>query len=155
MLDKNKWLQYGHEREKGIEDIKGIVIHNTNSELSARQLFNYLNEKCKTSQGCSYIVDYNDVIQVVSDDFAVYSCGKGDDYSTKHLIAIEICSNNDDNLYLKGQEKAIKLIKKLMKKYNLTTKDIYFHCDFDNVHCPTNILNMYGNKKNFIRKEFE
>lgn len=151
MIDSNKYLQYGFKRDS---DIKGIVIHNTGSDLSARQVFNYLNSKCKTSQGCHYLIDDKEIIEVMPLDYCVYQTGKGIDWACKYTIAIEICSNVDDKKYLKGQDRAINLIKDLMEKYNFTINDLYFHKDFANVYCPSDILRIYGSKQNFIRKEF-
>lgn len=88
------------------------------------------------------------------EDYSVYHTGKGIDYACKYGIAIEIVSNIDDAIYKKGQDKAIAFIKQLMEKYSLTINDIYFHNDFANVYCPKDILMNYGNKQNFIRKEF-
>lgn len=154
MLDQNKWNQYGIERANGLDDIKCIVIHNTGVENSAKEIFDWMNEDSKTSKGCSYLVDYNEVIQVMPDTWGTYNTGKGIDYACKYGIAIEICSNLDDDLYKKGQDKAIALVKELMETYNLTTDDIYFHCDFADFYCPKDILQKYGTKQNFIREEF-
>lgn len=151
MLDNKKWLQYG---EQGLTP-KAICFHNTSNELmSAKELFDYLNGECKTSQGCHYLIDHNEVVEVMPLDWRVYHTGKGKDWAFKNCIAIEICSNLDNNLYIQGQNKAIALAKKLMKKYNLTTNDIYFHSEFADYYCPKNILDLYGSKKEFIRKEF-
>ena len=52
-----------------------------------------------------------------------------------------------------GLKPTIDNIKTLLDKYNLTTKDIYFHNDFNTrTYCPHKILDYYGNKKNFIEK---
>lgn len=151
MIDSNKFLQYGYKRDN---EIKGIVIHNTGTDLSARQVFNYLN-KSKLSNGCHYLIDYKEIIEVMPLNYSVYHTGKGNDWACKNTIAIEIVSNIDNEKYLIGQQKAIELIKELMKEYNLTTNDLYFHNDFANVYCPSDILRIYGNKQNFIRKEFQ
>lgn len=152
MLNKNKWKQYGQE---GLV-VKCITIHNTNNyDMSAKELFEYLNKNNLTSQGCHYLIDYNDIIEVMPLTWKTWHTGKGNDYAFHNSIAIEICSNINDDLYLNGQDKAIALIKELMKKYNLTKDDLYFHKDFnDTTYCPSNILNLYGNKKNFIKKFF-
>lgn len=153
MLPENKWLQYGLPRD--LEDIKCIVIHNTgNTELSARQLFNFLAEENKTSQGCSYIVDHYEVIQVVPDTWSVYNTGKGKDYAFRHGIAIEICDNLNDDLYQQGQDRAVTLIRELMARYNIKTDMVFFHQDFnDRYYCPHILLDRYGSSKNFVYQE--
>ena len=152
MIDRNKYEQFGFERNQ--EDIQCIVLHNTNSELSARQLFNWLNET-SSSQGTHYIVDYDEVVEVMPLDWGVYHTGKGMDFGNKFGIAIEICSNLNNEKYLQGETKAMELVKSLMNEYRLTKNDIYFHQDFNQTtKCPNDILTIYGNRKNFINSYF-
>lgn len=153
MLSENKWIQYGYPREE--KDIKCIVIHNTgNTFMSGEELFNYLENDCKTSQGCSYIVDYKGVIQVMPDNWAVFNTGKGNDYGNQFGIAIEICDNLNDELYLEGQNKAVDLIKSLMGKYNIPSTEIFFHNDFSpRTYCPHILLDKYGTSQNFVYQE--
>lgn len=150
MLTEDKLYQYGTPNSK----IKGIVIHNTNNHyMSARQLEKWLENECKGSGGCHYLVDHKDVRQVMPDDWSVFNTGKGMSFGNLDCIAIEICSNTSEELYEKGEQKAIKLIKKLMKKYHLSKDDIYFHRDFDStVNCPAQILKRYKSKSAFLQK---
>ena len=155
MLSENKWIQYGLPRT--VEDIKCIILHNTgNTFLSAQGLFDYLQNECKTSQGCSYVVDHKDIIQVMPDTWSVYNTGKGDDYGNRYGIAIEICENLNDELYQEGQDKAIGLIKSLMGRYNIPSTEIYFHNDFaPRTYCPHILLDRYGTSRNFVYQEIE
>lgn len=154
MIDENKWKQFGKE---GLIPI-AITIHNTrNYDMSAEDLLNYLNENSKTvnSAGCHYFADYKGIVEVMPLNWKVYHTGQAEDWAFNNSIAIEICSNLNNSLYLQGQDNAIKLIKELMKKYNLSNDDIYFHQDFESrMYCPCNILDLYGNKKNFLKKFF-
>lgn len=152
MLTENKWIQYGNPRN--VSDIKCIVLHNTgNTAMSARDLFDYLQNECKTSQGCSYVVDHNEVIQVMPDDWSVYNTGKGEDFGNLYGIAIEVCDNLNDNLYQQGQDKAVLLIKDLIKKYP-TIEGVFFHNDFaPRVYCPHIMLDRYGTSENFVYQE--
>lgn len=148
MIKKSKQKQFGLPNAT----IKGIVIHNTNnSQWSARRLEKWLSEECTTSQGCHFLVDHKGVRQVMPLDWSVWNTGMGYDFGNMHCIAIEICSNPNESLYLQGQSKAIDLIEELMTRFNLTKDDIYFHRDFQpNVNCPAQILKLYGNKSNFL-----
>lgn len=152
MISPNKYSQYGRYGLK----IKGITIHNTGSQYSARELFNYLNGNCDNSSGCHFLVDKDEVIQVMPLNWKVYHTGKGNDMAFNYTIAIEICNSTDDEeTYLRAQDRAIVLIKDLMERYNLTTKDIYFHVDFNNnYYCPHRILQMYKTKERFIKEVF-
>ena len=148
MLSEDKWKQYG------LPDFepKGIVIHNTNNQLwSAKRIEEFLQNENQGSNGCHYVVDHKEVRQIMPLEWSSYSTGMGTDFGNTHCIAIEICSNPSNRLYLQGQDRAIKLIRKLMKKYHLTTDDIFFHRDFcPNINCPAQILKLYGSKANFL-----
>lgn len=153
MLDTNKYTQYG---KFGI-DVRGITIHNTNSPMSARELFNYLNNECVTTQGCHFLVDKDEIVSVMPTTWCTWHTGKGNDWAFRYTLAIEICNSQDkEEDYLKAQAKAVNLIKQLLDQYGLSTKDIYFHCDFNHqTYCPHRILQMYKTKENFIREELE
>lgn len=125
MINENKFMQYGFPRKN---DIKCIVIHNTGVDLSLNEIVEYLN-KGNSSRGCHYLINDEEIFEVMPLDYSVYHTGKGIDYACKYGIAIEICSNIDNDKYLKGQYKAIELIKKLMKEYHLNKSDIFFHSD--------------------------
>ena len=154
MLDKNKWLQYGYERPEA--DIKGITFHETgNVEWNAEDLFNYLNTECKTSQGCHYVCDSEQIVQCMPDNWAVYHTGKGYDWGNRYTIAIEICSSLSDEKYQAAQDRAIALAKELMERYQITDDCIFFHNTFDErIYCPKTILDRYQNVKSFIMGEF-
>jgi len=147
MIPKEKWKQYGLPNM----EVKGIVIHNTNNQkASAADLEKWM-IKNNTSQGTHFFVDHTEVRQVMPLDWSVWNTGGGMDFGNLFCISVEICSNPNNRLYLQGQSKAIDLIENLMHEFNLTKYDIYFHRDFNNnVNCPSQILKMYGNKKNFL-----
>ena len=139
--------------EKGIE-IKGITIHNTGNDLSAKENYEWM-AKTSTSQGTHYLVDESETIQCMPLDWHVWHTGKARDFGNMHTIAIEICSMRTIKDYYKAQERAFSLIKELLEKYDLTFDDVYFHNDFDpKKYCPNRILDIYKNKSNF-RKEYE
>lgn len=149
MLSEDKWYQYGTPNSK----IKGIIIHNTNNvSMSAKQLEEWLQEEETINGGCHYLVDHKGIRQVMPDDWSVFNVGNGYAFGNLDCIAIEICTNLDDELYQKGEEKAIKLIKKLMRKYKLKATDVYWHRDFQpHINCPAQMISKYKNKSNFIK----
>lgn len=153
MIDENKYIQYGFPRNP--IDIKGITIHETNNyDMNAQQLLDYLNNENKTPQGCHYICDSVQILQVMPNDWAIYHTGKGKDFACKFTIAIEICSNLNDELYKLAQDNAVNLIKDLMNEYNLTIDDVYLHNDFnEKAYCPRTILKQYGSAKRFALEE--
>lgn len=153
MLDKNKWLQYGFPRE--ITDILGITIHETgNVKMNAQELFDWLANENKGSNGCHYLCDDSQTIQVMPDDYGVYHTGKGLDWGNKHTIAIEIVSSLNNEKYQKAQDRAISVIYSLQKKYNISNDMIFFHKTFDDrIYCPKTILDRYGSVKRFVMEE--
>lgn len=134
-------------------EVKGITIHNTGNSLSAEDIYNYLklNGKCSL---CHFLVDETRVINCHPINKEAFHTGKGYDYGNMHTIAIEICrSQSNLNLYIRAETRAVKLIKGLMKQYHLNKNCLYFHRDFDpSCFCPHRILEIYGNKKNFIKE---
>lgn len=131
--------------------VKGITIHNTGNEYTARHLYQILKDNRQLSY-CHYLVDEHEAIQTTPETMEAIHTGKGYDFGNRYTLAIEICrSTCDEHLYLKAQHNAVKLIKALMIKYNLTKDDIYFHIDFnEQAKCPHRILDIYGTKGEFI-----
>lgn len=155
MIKEQKWEQYGFPRQE--KDVLGITIHETgNDNMSARQIFDFLENENKTSQGCHYLVDDNEVIEVMPIDYGVYHTGKGLDYGNRYTIAIEICSNINDDKYQQAQDKAVELIKELMLRYAIPKDSIFLHRDFNSTtYCPKTILRKYGSAKRFVIEELE
>lgn len=135
-------------------DIRGITIHNTNNNKSARENYEDLLAERRVNV-CHYLVDEEEAINTFSIDEQASHTGRGYDFGNRYTIAIEICrSTSDEALYLKAQDKAVELMKELMERFNLTTNNIYFHNDFNNVKCPHRTLEIYGTKRGFIDECF-
>lgn len=133
-------------------EVKGITIHNTGSSLSARETYNIMLQN-KNLNYCHFLIDENEVINTYPLDKNASHTGRGYDFGNRFTIAIEICRSRCDlDTYLKAQDRAIKKIKELMKEYNLTKDDIYFHNDFNTVRCPHRILDLYDTKGDFINE---
>ena len=154
MIDSKKFNQYGFKRD--LSDVKGICIHNTTNYLDdVEKYIADLNAGKRDLVACHYVVNQNGVSDVLPIDYGVYHTGKLLGYGDRYTICVLICSNLNNDLYLQGQDKAIELIKELMGTYNITKDELYFHIDFNSkFYCPANILNLYGNKKNFLDKFF-
>lgn len=153
MLKREKWEQYGQELH-GI--MYGITVHNTGSDKSAAELFKWLEEENKTSQGCHYLVDENEVIQVMPLGWSVWHTGKAEDFGDLHTIAIEICrSQASDELYDQAEDKAVELMNYLFEKYGWDKTNVYFHQEFnERAYCPHKILDRYGTKAKWLKRRF-
>lgn len=150
MLPEEKWKQFGLPNAQ----ISGIVIHNTNNQSkSAVELEKWM-MNTNESRGTHYLIDKNETRQVMPLDWSVFNTGMGLDFGNLHCISIEIVSHAAEKDCLKAEQRALKLIRKLMKQFSLTEDDIYFHRDFQpNVNCPAQIIRRYGNKQNFLKGE--
>lgn len=133
--------------------VKGITIHNTNNNLSAKENAELMNELINVS--VHFFVDDIEIVKVVDESEITYHTGKGFDEGNMNTISIEICKSTCTwEVYKKAQDNAVQLIKSLQNKYGLTNDQIYFHNDFDvNKYCPHRILDEYKNKNEFIEKE--
>lgn len=148
MIPRKLYKQYGIPMKKP----KGIVIHNTNVQKSAKELEEWMVNN-KSSNGCHYFVDADEVRQVMPLTWSAFNTGKGFDFGNTECIVVEVCSDLNGTRYQQGEDRAIKLIRELMNKYRLTAADIYFHRDFDpNINCPAQILKRYGSKQNFLKE---
>lgn len=135
-------------------EIKGITIHNSNNKLSANENYSIL-KKSKRLDACHYLIDESVVIETIDENQSAFHTGRGYDFGNRYTLAIEICrSQCDEELYLRAEKRAIRLIKKLLKKYNLSVEDIYFHSDFNKVKCPHRTLEIYQTKERFINECF-
>ena len=153
MLDENKFAQYGFPRSES--DILGITIHETgNVDMNAQEVEDYLNNECKTSAGYHYVVDKDEIIQLMPDDWAVYHTGKGKDFGCRYTIAVSVCSSLNDDDYNEAQAKMIELIKALQLEHDIENDMVFFHQDFNQKSfCPKTILTRYGTSKNFAYQE--
>lgn len=150
MIPEWQMKQFGNE---GME-VRGITIHNTGNNLSARENAKLMKNSAHEA-GCHYFIDEKETIQMMPEDWNVWHTGKGNDFGNLSTIAIEICrSTGSTETYMKAQTRAVRKIKKLMEKYNLTTDEIYFHRSFNQTkYCPHRILTIYGSRAKFIEEE--
>lgn len=149
MLPKSKYRQYGVPGNQ----LKAIVIHNTNSTKSAKQLEGWLKNENKGSNGCHFLVDWDEARKVMPLTWSVFSCGNGMAFGNLDTISVEICTHISSTLYDKAEQRGIELIRELMQKYDIPKEQIYFHRDFQsNVNCPAQILKKYGSKQNFLNQ---
>lgn len=130
--------------EKGnINRIKFIVIHYTaNNGDTAFGNTNYF----KSYRGASahYFVDENSVYQSIEDKNIAWHCGaKTYKHSTCrnfNSIGVELCSRKDSrgNYYFKDKtvDNAVRLVKELMAKYNISISNIIRHYDVTGKICP-------------------
>lgn len=146
MIDKSKELQFSG----GFLIPLGITIHNTNNEYNAQENYELMINS-SYSYSVHFFVDSEIAIQAMPLDTQALHTGKAYDLGNKNTIAIEICSRGNNEEFEKTIKNTILIIELLKEKYG--NLPIYFHNDFDLLrYCPHRILDIYGSKKEFLRR---
>ena len=124
--------------------IKYIVVHYTaNNGDTARNNGNYFSQSNRNASA-HYFVDENEIIQSVKDTDTAWHCGaksyKHELCRNDNSIGIEMCSEKDDKgqYYINQatQNRTIRLIKVLMKQYNIPVENVLRHYDVTGKLCP-------------------
>ena len=126
------------------QPIQYIVVHYTaNNGDTAEGNGNYFAQPNRNASA-HYFINRFDIVQSVLNKDTAWHCGAK---SYKHLkcrndnsIGVEMCSKKDDKgqYYINEQTQntAIKLIKVLMKKYNIPLENVLRHYDVTGKICP-------------------
>ena len=125
--------------------IRYIVIHYTandgdHDESNAR----YFQTAHKPASSAHYFVDENEIVQSVLDSNTAWHCGaksyKHPKCRNDNSIGIEMCSEKDENgqYYINQatQNRAVNLIKVLIKQYNISIENVLRHYDVTGKICP-------------------
>ena len=126
------------------QPIKYIVVHYTaNNGDTARNNGNYFSQSNRNASA-HYFVDENEIIQSVKDTNTAWHCGaksyKHPKCRNDNSVGIEMCSEKDDKgqYYINQatQNRTIRLIKVLMKQYNIPVENVLRHYDVTGKLCP-------------------
>ena len=120
--------------------IKYIVIHDTGNKRSgadAEAHFNFFNGGDRQSSA-HYFVDDKQILRVVKDSDKSWHCGDGrglNGITNDNSIGIEMCINSDGD-FNKTYLHTLKLVKHLMKEYNIPLENVLRHYDASRKICP-------------------
>ena len=120
--------------------INYIVIHdtgNTDKGADANAHFNFFNGGDRQSSA-HYFVDDKQILRVVKDSDKSWHCGDGrglNDITNDNSIGIEMCINSDGD-FNKTYLHTLKLVKHLMKEYNIPLENVVRHYDASRKLCP-------------------
>ena len=130
--------------------IKYIVVHYTanNGDTAKNNVTYYANNR-NLSASAHYFVDEKEVGQSVKDADTAWHCGaktyKHASCRNSNSIGVEMCSRKDSkgNYYIKEDtmKNASKLIKDLMKQYNIPIENVIRHYDVTGKNCPAPLVN--------------
>ena len=126
------------------QPIQYIVVHYTaNNGDRAQGNGNYFSQPNRNASA-HYFVDENEIVQSVKDNDTAWHCGaksyKHPKCRNDNSIGVEMCSEKDDKgrYYINEQTQntAIKLIRVIMKKYNIPIRNVIRHYDVTGKMCP-------------------
>ena len=155
----NKLLAHSSNYTNGRnKSIKYLVIHYTaNNGDSASGNCNYF-RNANRNASAHYFVDELGLWQSVLDENTAWHCGtngkyKHSDCRNNNSIGVELCSKKDSEgkYYFKDDtlKNATKLIKSLMKKYNVAINNVIRHYDVTGKICPEPMVKNEVLWKNF------
>lgn len=120
--------------------IKYIVIHdtgNTRERADANAHFNFFNSADRQSSA-HYFVDDKQILRVIKDADRSWAVGDGRDkygITNENSLNIEMCINSDGD-FNKTYLHTLKLVKYLMKEYNIPLENVVRHYDASRKICP-------------------
>ena len=142
------------------QSIKYIVVHYTaNDGDTARNNGKYFSQPNRNASA-HYFVDECEIIQSVKDIDIAWHCGaksyKHELCRNDNSIGIEMCSEKDDKgqYYINQatQNRAVNLIKVLMKQYNIPLENVLRHYDVTGKMCPEPFVRNEVQWLNFKKK---
>lgn len=129
------------------EKIKYLVLHYTAGDSDTAK--NNAKYFANGARGASahYFVDEKEIWQSVREEDTAWHCGGKKYYHNEcrndNSIGIEMCSYKDNNGYHIAQEtedRAILLIRELMKKHNISAENVVRHYDVTHKNCPAPLV---------------
>lgn len=164
MLNITDALLSNYNRPKTkLISLKGIVVHwtaNTNKGADAIRNRNYFqnllpNGSQTTYASAHYVVDDHSIIRCIPDDELAYHVGaakytptgdilrkhtNGKTYTPNYFtIGIEMCVNTD-GIWERTYKNTVELVSFLLKKFQLTTAQLYRHYDITGKNCPAMMI---------------
>lgn len=139
--------------------IEYIVMHYTaNNGDTAKNNADYFANNSNLRASANYFVDEVSEWQSVKDADTAFHCGaktyKHKTCRNSNSIGIEMCSRKDanGNYYFKEEtiKRAAKLVKELMKKYNIPIENVIRHYDVTGKNCPAPMVSDASLWKEFL-----
>lgn len=124
------------------KDIKFIILHYVGAVSTAKNNADYFFSKYRGASA-HYFIDNKEIWQVVEDNDAAWAIGANKYYTearNSNSISVEMCcytmKNGNINVAKEVEEKAVELVKMLMKKYNINVDHVIRHYDATRKNCP-------------------
>ena len=130
--------KYNYSSRNG-NSVKYIVLHYTgNKGDTANNNAVYFNGDNRNASA-HYFVDDNSIYQVVEESNSAWAVGDGKGQygiTNQNSISIEMCCNSSGIISEKTEDNAIKLVKQLQGKYNISNNNVVRHYDASRKICP-------------------
>lgn len=140
------------------EDIKFIILHYVGAVSTAKNNADYFYSSYRGASA-HYFVDDKEIWQVVEDNDASWAIGTNKYYTgarNSNSISVEMCcyymKNGNINVAKEVEEKALELVKMLMKKYNIDVDHVIRHYDATRKNCPAPFISDTERWNNFKKK---
>lgn len=135
----------------------GICVHNTANDASAANERNNVN-RAENNAEVSFHIAIDDIesIQLIPFNRNAWHAGDGGSgQGNRNHIAIEICySKSGGERFVKAEQRAAKVIAKLLKDYGWGIDRVKKHQDFSNKYCPHRTLDIgWSRFINMIKSE--
>lgn len=140
--------------------IKYIVIHYTaNNGDTAFGNAKYFHSTGNLQASAHYFVDENEVWQAVKESDTAFHCGakryRHPDCRNGNSIGVELCSRKSGGKYYfkaETEDRAVELVRSLMKKYNVDINHVLRHYDVTGKNCPAPFVENAGQWVDFKNK---
>lgn len=138
--------------------IDWIILHYVGAVSTAKNNAEYFYDKYRGASA-HYFVDDKEIWQVVEDNDAAWAIGANKYYTgarNSNSISVEMCcyymQNGNINVAKEVEEKAVELVKMLMKKYNIDVDHVIRHYDATRKNCPAPFVKDEERWNNFKKK---
>ena len=138
--------------------IDWIILHYVGAVSTAKNNAEYFYDKYRGASA-HYFVDDKEIWQVVEDNDAAWAIGANKYYTgarNSNSISVEMCcyymQNGNINVAKEVEEKAVELVKMLIKKYNVDIDHVIRHYDATRKNCPAPFVSDQERWNNFKKK---
>ena len=135
----SNWLPSNKRYLKASYDMvpKGIIVHNTASVQSARDV---VSQMLSNASPVSFhvAIDENEAVEAIPFSRNAWHAGDGPNgFANRNLIGIEIArSTSPQDIYLKAEDNAAAYIAEVLKQYGWGVDKLYKHKQFSATACP-------------------
>ena len=158
IINRKRSLINFSDLNRSKEQIKFIILHYVGAVSTAKNNAEYFYDKYRGASA-HYFVDDKEIWQVVEDNDAAWPIGANKYYTdarNSNSISVEMCcyymKNGNINVAKEVEEKAVELVKMLMKKYNIDVDHVIRHYDATRKNCPAPFVSDTERWNNFKKK---